>query len=172
MLKKLFSNKKKIALLLILTIAIAVGAFAYFQMRDNDSANDSINYNPPTKNEREAADSQKDKNIEREKADNNQVSQKAEIVVVDASQYGDTVEVRAYISNIYEDGGSCTATITNGSQTVSRDTKGFKDATTTQCEPFNIPRSAFSSAGDWQAKVSYSSAAAKGESSAQTINIK
>lgn len=166
------TKKKKTTLLVVLIVVIIAGAFAYAQMRNKDTGNDSINYNPPTKDEREAADSQKEKNIEREKTDNRPISQNAEIVVVDAHQYDDTVEVRAYISNIYEDNGTCTVVITNGGQTVSKDTKGFKDATTTQCEPFDIPRSAFTATGDWQAKILYSSETAKGESTAQIINIK
>lgn len=128
---------------------------------------------PPTKEEQQAADTQKEKNIEREQIDtNNQATKTAEVVLVDAGQYSDTIEVRAYIANIYEDGGTCTVTFTKDSQTVTRTSKGFKDATTTQCEPFNIPRSAFPSAGDWQLKISYTSNTSTGASASQAVNVK
>lgn len=169
--RKKLKNKKIILLIVILVLAIAVGSFLYYKSQRDDSTSDFINYNPPTKSEREAANSQKENNIEREKVDNAPVSQTAEVMIVDASQYNQTIEVRAYISNIYEDGGTCFVTFTRGGQTVSRQSKGFKDATTTQCEPFNIPRSEFTATGDWKVTVTYSSSAAKGESNPQTISI-
>lgn len=172
MLKKRSSKKKYLLIGLVVLLAVG-GIFAYTQtLNGNDNDRDSVNYSPPTKEEQEASNTQKEKNIEREQIDtNNQTIKNAEVVLVDANQYNDTVEVRTYIANIYEDGGTCTVTFTKDGQTITRNNKGFKDATTTQCEPFVIPRSTFSEAGDWQLKVSYASDSSAGESS-QTVSIK
>lgn len=173
MLKKVSNKKKYLLIGLVVVLLAGGGALAYSQLRgDSTDKKDSINYNPPTKEEKKAADTQKEKNIEREQTeDNPKPISKADITIVDASQYGDTVEIRAYISNILEDGGTCTAKLTNGNQTITRTNQSFKDATTTQCGALNIPRSEFNSTGTWQLTMSYTSNTANGESSIKKVTI-
>lgn len=179
--KSKLPTKKTVVALLILIIAGALG-WLYFTNSQTDSTTNTkassssskgnISLDPPTPQEQEAGDTQKERNIKRD-ADLSDGSQKRSpnIVVVDASQYDDTVEVRAYISNIYEDGGTCEVTFTKGQARITRSTEAYKDATTTQCKPINIPRGEFKSAGQWQVTVSYSSPTASGSGAQQTITI-
>lgn len=82
----------------------------------------------------------------------------------------DTIEVRAFMSEIIEGNGICTATFTKAGMVVSATSLAFIDATTSQCEPIKISRSAFSEDGIWNLVLSYASSDAEGIS--QSIEIK
>lgn len=91
-------------------------------------------------------------------------------VITNAGQYGSRVEVRAFMPSIYESGGTCTATFTQGTKKFSRQTEGIKDATTTRCDVFLVPLSDFSS-GDWKVIVTYNSSIYSGSSSATSFKV-
>lgn len=61
--------------------------------------------------------------------------------------------VRFYVNGVFEDGGTCTATATQGPQTVTRTSTGFKNVSYTQCPPiqWNLP------SGSWEVVVKYKS---------------
>jgi len=80
------------------------------------------------------------------------------------------IEVRAFVSNQYKDG-TCTTTLTKGSLKVSKETKAYKDATTTICTNPLIDRSELKQAGDWQVVVKYTAGNISGESKPQTVKI-
>lgn len=179
------SKGKKIAAVIVLLALVGGGVIFYMTQRDNDggaskdasSQSDSlgqsrdINYDPPTQEEKDAGNIQKDQNLNRDETTGSGASSTANVIIVDANQYDDTVEVRGYISNVYADG-TCTATLTrNGQQTVTRSTEAFKDATTTQCTPIDIPRSAFTQSGDWSLQLAYKSSTASGSATKQ-VSIK
>ncbi len=173
--KKIASKKILIVLVIVLTLTGIVGYFFFFKNDNNlnKSPDSNINYGPPTKEEAAAGDEQKTTNEAREKAvQNNKPATTANIVLVDANQYFETVEVRGYISNIYENGGTCTATFTQDEKTIKQSTSAQKDATTTQCGAIDIPRSKFPSGGQWIVVLNYSSDKASGSSSPQNITIK
>lgn len=172
-------SRKKTLLIAIVCIAIVgIGTFFLVSSRNNSDTGDtrpvnSVDYSGPTKEEQKAGDEQKAINEKEEEAiKNNPTPTNANIFIVDASQYDDTIEVRAYISNILEDGGTCTATFTRGETSFTKTSTAFKDATTTQCGNMTIPRSDFSSAGDWRVTVSYASSSMTGQSSPKTMAIK
>src|SRR5690348_8965952 len=76
-----------------------------------------VNYDPPTKEEQQAGNSQKPITSKQEELNNNPTPvSRAIILISDANYYSDddSVEVRAYITNIVEDGGHCTATFIQG----------------------------------------------------------
>lgn len=169
-------NKKWFILAGIAVVLLGVGG--YFLLSHDKNSNkqspvNKVNYGPPTKEEKAAGDQQKAANEARDEVIKNSTpSGTAQIVLVDANQYFDVVEARAYISNIYEDGGTCTATYTLNNQTVKQSGSAHKDASTTQCEAIDIPRSKFPSGGAWQLVFSYSSATASGSTPAQTVTLK
>jgi hypothetical protein len=132
-----------------------------------------VNYGPPTDEEKNAGDQQKDINLQKEEDIKNAPTlSQAHVFVVDASQYDSTVEVRAFISNAIEDGGTCTVEFSKEGDSFSRSSTAFKDATTTQCGAITLSRSSFSSAGNWQVRVSYRSATLSGESNVTNMEIK
>lgn len=176
---------KKLAILLLAIVIVSLASILAFKMANSHNAKSSattssettvntVNYDPPTKEEVIAGDEQKDKNVQRDKVNSNTAppAGSANIVIVDAGQYDNTIEIRSFISNVYEDGGTCTVTFTKDSLSVSRANTAFKDATTTQCKPINIGRSEFPAAGDWKLVVSYTSPTISGSSTTKTVSIK
>lgn len=176
---KKFANLSKTTKILTVAIALTVLAgisvFAYKSINKNSSApinpETGINYNPPTEQEQKAAEDHKaevDKRAELEKNNaNTQSSQKKQVSVVITSA---TINgIYSYVSGVFEDGGICTATITQDNKKITKTSSAFKDATYTACAPINLSRSDFPSAGTWTARVSYSSSASEGQS--QSVNI-
>lgn len=140
---------------------------------ENKYVSGGINYAPPTDADKQANDEQEKKNTEREKLNTQANPTNAEIVVTDATQYDATIEVRSYVSNLYEQGGTCTATFTKAdSSAVTVTRQAMPDAKTIQCGALNIPRSSFPSSGSWSVVVSYTSDKASGKSNSQVIQIK
>ena len=175
------NSKKRLLIIafIALLIAIVIGYFFYqksntpeAEKKTTTKTASGVNLDPPTEQEKEAANDQKTENIKRDEAvSSTPKTTTPSIVVVDADQYGNTIEVRAYISNLYENNGTCTATFTKAGTKVSKSSSGFKDATTTQCTPINIARSEFPQAGEWKYTVSYQSAAGSGSTNEKTITI-
>jgi len=178
-------KSKKIIILAVVALLI-VAAVLFVRQRQQyhttavatlTGASSTINYDPPTKQEQQAANNQKATNDAKQDAiDQAQTTkQPVSIIVSDATYYqfdGNQVEVRAYISNLYESDGVCTATLTHNDKTVTKTSNAFKDAKTTQCGALDIPRSEFSDPGDWQLVVSYASALSSGQSKSQIVSIK
>lgn len=166
--KKLNLSPKTVTLIALSMIAVGTASvFAYRNFISNDTKpleeDSSIDFGPPDEEEKKAGDEQKRDIVEEKSKQSEPSSTKtANVVITDASQYGNQIEIRAFISNVYEDG-TCTFTLTQGSNTFSKQTKGFKDATTTQCTPLSVPRSEFASPGTWSFTAKYSSASASGE---------
>ena len=83
---------------------------------------------------------------------------------------GGFVRVLAYVSDVVEEGGSCTATFTKGGVTKSYSSTAFTDFSSSRCEAIEAPVSDLSS-GVWQLRVSYSSDASEGTSSSVEVEI-
>lgn len=79
-----------------------------------------------------------------------------EIVVVDASKYGDIFEVRAYASDVVEDG-TCSYAFTNGTDTVTKTSVAKAGASTSSCSTIDIPVSELSASNTWNLTVKYTS---------------
>lgn len=168
------SSKTKLWIIGGILLAVAIVAATLFVLRDDkttpaaDNTDNGIDYSPAT--EEEKADSDRQKEVDAGRDDTPQTNNVTP-VIVDAKQYGGEIEVRAYVPGIIEDGGACTITITKGQSTVVRRTEGAQDATNTNCGSIAIPRSEFSSAGQWSVVVSYSSAKYSGSSQAVTLEV-
>lgn len=170
-------TKKNLIILAAVVLLVGGGAFAYNRYqtnRDADSGSDinNVDYGPPTAEEQAAGDEQKAENTEKESNISSTPSKSANLILIDANQYFDVFEVRAYISNQYEDGGTCTAIFMKDGQTVRQTSTAFKDASTTQCGALDLARSRFPVAGDWQLTVEYSSPTSSGKTTTQTVTIK
>ncbi len=139
----------------------------------NRPVSNGIDYSPPTEDEMNQEKDQARRDAEREKLDAQPAATNAEITVTDAAQYNSVIEVRAYISNLYETGGSCTATFSKPGQTnVAHTISAMTDAKTIQCGALDLPRSKFPASGSWNLVVSYKSSKASGSSKLQQIVIK
>lgn len=178
--QKKYQNKKIIllAVAVVIAIVLTVGSlivYRNFQKPKPDfngtAGLSGINYSPPTQDERRAANEQKEKNVTEQANASKNEDNKAIVVITDASYYADnnSVEVRAYISNIIEDGGTCTVTFEKDGHKITQQQTAFKDATTTQCGALDTPRSQFNSNGTWNTTVVYTSSKANGQ---QTTSLK
>lgn len=142
---------------------------------DQDS---SINYGPPSKDELSETEANKERVVKRQDLENTKLSTSEskvkvvpEINPLGQSADGKTVSVSAYISEVYESGGKCTAIFEKGDQRKTVNQDGRKDATVTTCGLMSIQRSALSS-GKWQVSVSYKSNKAEGVSTKETLDVK
>lgn len=176
---KNFKKNKKFALILLLTLLVVVIAaviYVFMNSRMKTSGYEDgsgINYDPPTNEEKQAGDKQKDETLQEEKARNNSENQSkksASVIITDAGQYGDTIEVRAFIPDHYQDG-TCTILLTHGGYRVEKTTPAYRDASTTICTNPLIAKSEFAASGEWQVVVSFSSLNASGSSAPRAINI-
>jgi len=156
-----------IVMLLILAGAITAGAYlAIFKDNDNtgeeNNATNKINLEPPTEQEQAAGDKQKEEIIDEE--ENTSVPDGAEVIIVDANQYDQEIEVRAFVSNLVEDG-TCTITFTKADLKIVKEVPANADASSTPCVTLTLPRSEFSETGTWDVSVTYSNTRIMGTTS-------
>ena len=147
---------------------------------NNPSSIDGINYGPPT--EQEKQETEQFKKDQEAKQDTNTDSQtgstpsqqngSANIVITNLQSSSQAVTASGFISNVFEDGGTCTLNLTLGGQKVSGQSKGITDVNKTTCPEITIQRSAIPQAGQWTATLSYSSSKITGTSASQIIQIK
>jgi hypothetical protein len=175
MVTKIFQNKGKLAAGLVLLVLLGCGIYfakSYFHRSTMTPVTpQGGNLATATEEEKQQAADNKDRIVE-EQNNKPQPTQnsptptpaKKQVTVTITNANKDTVN--AYVSGIFEDGGTCTATFTQGSTVVTRTSTGFKNVSYTQCAPIapNLP-----SGGTWSVVVSYSSAAAEGTSKTQAL---
>lgn len=171
---------KKILIIISSLILVALCVYFFlFRSESNDTAQPStsngINLEPPTDEEKAVGDNQKDKLVEENRNQQNNSSspslKSVSVIITDAGQYYDIIEVRSFIPDHYQDG-TCTIVFTKNGQRYSKDTPARTDSSSTICMNPLIKRSEFPAPGDWNVSVTYKSKGATGESETQTINIK
>lgn len=131
-----------------------------------------VNYNPPTEEEQQAADEQKEAITKEQEQPSNPTTptnpqtgtKKAVKPVVTRSGGG---EVAGFIPGIVENGGTCTATFTSGSNTVTKTSQGFANASTTNCTPISYAGSGVTAG--WSVTLTYSSNTSEGTSDASAV---
>ena len=178
----MYSNKnikkvnKKFVVISAIIIAIVVtfitlektGVTTIF-IKETETAviDNGINLSPPTEEERSAGDLQKESIISQEKENIEKPSSSKDdvaVVIVDAAQYEEVVEVRAFASNVVEKG-ICTFTFSNAEYQIINTTPAIEDASTTPCMTLSINRAEFQSSGTWKLIVSYKNQSRSGSAS-------
>lgn len=175
------TKKSKIIAGTILVLFLAVG-FGAYSVHNNEqptpaqqegSAKPSINYDPPTEEEKKQTDDHKtelgEKTQPRPSA-NNQISVAPEITVAEVS--GDFVELGSYIPGMFENNGNCVVTFTRNDHVVTRQVQSVAEGRATYCPLVKVPLSEFPNKGTWQVKVTYNSAVYTGASAERNIEIK
>ncbi|MCA9332284.1 hypothetical protein KDA00_00220 [Candidatus Saccharibacteria bacterium] len=176
---------KRYVLLLLLGVAILVSGYAslrYFNNKSNvnsspsnvDSNGDYLNLNPPTEEEKQQADNNKKalSKDENENSNNTNTNNSSAVVIISRlGTYEGQVEAAGYVQNVFEDGGKCLYTFTNGSSKLTREVDAFRDVTTTICSGVEIPISEFANKGKWQLTISYKSSLYEGSSTQQDIEV-
>ena len=160
-------NKRKIIITVLSTALIGfLGAGSYLLLNDKGNSSNTetikdnsgvnvINLEPPTEEEQKAGNTQKEKIVEEQQVEKeNQLPNEVSVVITDASQYNDEVEVRAFVNNIIEDG-VCTVTFSLGQTKIDKEVPAKAQASSTTCLTLTVPRSEFSSTGEWSVLVKY-----------------
>ena len=180
--QKIRFTKKSILIGALVAVFLTGGSvFAYQQIR-SDKPTDTTDTTPVTEgtegiNLEPATEEEKAQNEQHKEDIVKQQTQptpppatgkpKVTPVIVSASVDG----VGAYVPGVFEEGGTCTAIFTKGSQSFNRSSAGFQNASYTQCAPIALTRSNFPSAGTWSVVVSYASAKVEGASAATTFTV-
>lgn len=132
-----------------------------------------INFQPPTPSDQAAADANKQKVTDQITQDQQPPASGQKTVspvitspVPPPNTNPRELRIAAYVPEVFEDGGTCTATI-QGAKVVKQTSKGFKNVSTTSCVPMNTSLSA----GTWTLVVAYESATAKGQSNSMTFKV-
>jgi hypothetical protein len=176
------SIRKKSALGLIgIIIAIGlIGGGLYLRSRSDKNSSDptkvpTINYAPATPSEKQQAIDAKDKIVAQQK------NSTPSSPTIDTSSNNKKIvyptitntngSINALVTGVFEEGGTCTATFTKGSGTLSKTSVGFQNVSYTQCAPMNI-EAGFLTPGTWSVVVTYSSTSASGSSTSQIMEVK
>jgi len=170
MIKKPHKKRLNIKALAIMGIAVLVvggGVYAYIRHRDQPkpiSAPAGVNLAPATPQEKAESQQNKERIVQQQATTPPTTSTKKSVgvVITNASM----TSVNAYVTGVFEDGGVCTATFTQGTTTITKTSTGFSNVSYTQCPPItpNLPNT-----DPWSVTMSYSSATAEGTSQAQTL---
>jgi cytoskeletal protein RodZ len=173
--KNKLTKLSKSLVIVVLVLVLGVGAYALLHNKQNGSSsssnksgnsspNSNINYGPPTDAEKQETQSHKD-----ELSQNNPPSppptssgKKAVTPVITSATHS---QINAYVPGIFEDGGTCTATLTKGSNKITKSSQGFANVSYTSCVPIDVS----ASGGTWTITVVYNSKTAEGSSQATQV---
>lgn len=174
-----------ITLVILLLIALSAGAFFFTPLKNklfNNSTDidtptgptSTVDYSGPSESDINESQNAK-KNAENPATGTLPPTSSSEkknvpIAVSYADVYNDNLEIRAFISGVIEGTGTCTATVTKNSTTVTESTSAFIDTSTTQCNPIYINKSRLSP-GVWKVIVNFSSPDAQGSSETVEVTI-
>lgn len=164
-----------VALLLTTGLAYANSWWPFDASSQSNESSDTVN----STQEKNASDptysSEKNDSPTDNTESSNSSSQKesktsVQVGITSATKQSDDIEIRAFVAGAIEGDGTCTATVTNGSKSVTGSSEAFIDVSTTQCEPIEIPQSRLG-AGVWRITVQYQSSTHEGTSASMEITL-
>jgi hypothetical protein len=141
------------------------------QSSDINRDTDYVNLSPPTEQDAEDVEVNKEKIGDEAKDTQTLPSTGNAIVVVSfAGQFESSVEVSSFVQNIFEEGGECTLLLEKNDLKVTKTQLGQVDAKNTVCPTFYIPVSELES-GEYTVSVSYKSSDYSGTSNMTKLRI-
>jgi hypothetical protein len=122
-----------------------------------------IDYGPPTQDEKDQANAKTNaiQQINNDKNAQSSKGTKKSVTPIITSISKNPVTIYGQVGGVFEDGGVCTATFTQGSKVVTATGTGFENASTTNCPPISTDKLG---GGTWNVSLGYSSASAEGTS--------
>jgi len=182
---------KKIIIASVIGVVLVASGAAFILYRNTNKDNSSVtpnspssldgtNYGPPTEQEKKETEQfKKDQEVKQNTNIDSQTGStpsqqngSANIVITNLQSTSQAVTASGFISNVFEDGGTCTLNLTLGSQKVTGQSKGITDVNKTTCPEITVQRSEIPQTGSWTATLNYSSSKITGTSASQTIQIK
>lgn len=179
------SKKSRLMTLALLVLLVGgIGVFAYSKQKDaNGTAptvqlEGDVNLNPPTTKDKQDVDRNKQSIVDREKSlqsqqVNSELSDKKTVTpaITYSGQYGNQIEVGAYVNGVFEDNGVCTLAMQKDNRKITKSVTAVKNVSSVDCPVMSIPRSSLE-AGNWEITVSYLSNTAEGLSPASNLTVK
>ena len=128
----------------------------------------SVNLNPPTEEEKQQTEAHKGQISQPSQpaAASNSGKKQVTPIITNASQE----QINAYVPGVFEEGGSCAATLTKGNKTVTKTSTGFQNVSYTSCAPINISGQ-LTERGTWSLVLSYNSTTAEGKSATTSLEV-
>ncbi len=176
-------NRKKLLLIITLITTLIVGILVWwlFIYNPDERGTDDINYDPPTEQEVQETEQNKEEVIKQTEAENqsNQTEPTAPDTKKNVSPIitywgqespGTDFEANGRVAGVIESDGTCTLTLTKGGKSVSTKRTALANAQDTTCGLMTIKFSSLT-AGDWKAVLSYSSSKSQGSSSAIVVKV-
>jgi hypothetical protein len=179
---------------IVFFVAVIVGGgiiFAIAQLRDNATSTnstsqsdddeaqpeESINLTPPTPEDAQRVEENKQAIIDRENKEKNTTPPPAgakkavKPIITYAGQYGSKVEVGGYTTGVFESGATCVVAFSKDGQGFSKSVTAVTNVNSMDCPVVEVPASEFSSKGSWTVTITYDSASANGTSDTKVIEI-
>lgn len=159
---KIKKQSKLIIKILVILVVVAGIVFVYRHNHQKPSGTTAgTNLTPATAEEKQAAEAHKDQiaNQQSNPDQSSPATKTVPVVITEATKTG----VKGYVQGIFEEGGTCTATATQGSQTITKTSTGFGNVSYTQCAPINWDNPLGS--GSWTITLTYKSANGQGTAS-------
>lgn len=172
-----------IIVIAVLVIALGIG-FYFWKIKKSpaESANigisksgtgGSINYNPPSEDEKNTSEQQKDDIINEETKDPSKppIDSNLAVTISRANQLGkgEPLQVRTVVSGTSS--GTCTLTLSKtGQTTITKTIQVTPDATYVTCNA-NIPASEFSADGEWNLEINVKHNNAVSLAASQKVSI-
>lgn len=183
---KNIQKKYVFSLAILLLIVVGLLIFLYSNSQSNSSTDQNppvqqtepINLAPPTEEDVKRVEANKEKNVSRDEAEKNQpnpepgTKKAVKPTITYAGLYGGVVEVGGYVDGVFEDGGTCTATFSQGSISFSKTVTSVKNINSLDCPVMSANKNEFDQAGKWSVIVSYSSSSSEGKSDPKEIEVK
>lgn len=170
-------RKNKVLVLAALAVVL-VGGLVWFGLSRHKSStlspagssspqtSNGINYGPATQTEKQDSQNAKNQAVQQDSQPSSSSSGKKQVSV--SVIYADRNSVRAQVTGVFENGGTCTAKATSPSEaTVTKTSTGVGNVSYTNC---GLITWSLSGAGPWTVTVSYDSATASGTSGSYTVN--
>jgi hypothetical protein len=182
---KILMSRKMVIIVstIILSIAIlfigleATGVTHVFnQSKANNTGTNinSVDYGGATDEQKSAGEQIKAESTDptNTKNTNNSSDKKTmSVVITDASQYNNIVEVRSYANEIGANS-YCIVQFQKGDVIITKKTDTLTNAVNSSCKTVDVPTSEFTSDGVWVVKITYTSDTATGKSDSINIDIK
>jgi hypothetical protein len=180
------SNKKKWLLLTGVVLLVVGGALLLYQRRSSNrvadnptqlpvaSNDEKLDLAPATDQDKKAAEDHKEDIVKQQEQSQNTTNKRSVTPVVTyagkLSDNSSDYEITAFVPGIVESG-TCTMNAVQGALKVSKTLPAEKDATTTRCQNFVVPRSDFPAAGQYNVTITYQSATAQGSSTVAKMEV-
>jgi hypothetical protein len=167
-------NPKKFYLVIVLAAVILTGSAAaalfvptsplYVYKQQGDNPENTVNYDRPTDEQKEAGDKAKEdfiKNHEESKGSENPANQTTNVTISSLTQQSKMLQIRTMIDAI-DNSGKCTVTLSrSGYQSVSQSVDTQSLGSYSVCKGFDIDATSIE-LGEWNVAVDYNGQSASG----------